>query len=637
MTRARIAGALLALAFTVLLGALVSVATATAAEVDEGLEGASWRLEQPPPPAQEGESPEQAAKLEPIGLGHIGDVEFFAPNRGLLITAGNGSTVHAGVWAYDGGGWKELANVCGATNGRIAWAAQNEFWTISDGRPGQAHNPQSGELPPLEDDTLCHFAGGQVVGSYAKLAFQADSYEAMDAAGCIKPDDCWFGGAPLSPQQPVTGAFHLHWNGATVSEEPYEGESQAVTDMRPFGERLYESVRVTQEARVTNSLEKPPVLHAINGSSSGSPFENIRGEVVAKVGAGETAPGQEGHVPLYVSGEFVEALGPLHLSADESGLWAAANAEAEVPLNSKPGQVTVVRDAPVAGEEDWQQLLGPATEPSGEALFPHDVVQGIAAEPGSESAWIALDSESDARNPSPTAKATVARISADGAVSDEQTLPSQAEEEAGVGAKGAASRITCPAVHDCWLATTQGWLFHLTTGDETLPIEDEGFSSLITSRPVDEGLPQVPPDAPPEDDSGLLGELPLIFSSPPKATKAQTEARTTVPLVSHVHSRLLHRTTLELRFHLAVKARVRLIAQFHGRTVASTPMRTLGGGDRALRLLLNPSRWPTKLDLQTHALVPLPTIASSNPSVETISTGLSFPRESVHSILGPQF
>ena len=28
----------------------------------------------------------------PVGLGKIGDIQFWAPNRGLLITAGNGST-----------------------------------------------------------------------------------------------------------------------------------------------------------------------------------------------------------------------------------------------------------------------------------------------------------------------------------------------------------------------------------------------------------------------------------------------------------------------------------------------------------------------------------------------------------------
>ena len=124
---------------------------------------ATWELApQPPPQPPTG----VAGSSTPIALGRIGDIEFWAPNRGLLITAGNPPTIPAGVWAYNGEAWHELANVCGASDGRIAWAGPDEFWTVSDGRPGQtvesAENP---EPPPLEDNTLCHFAGGQIVGS----------------------------------------------------------------------------------------------------------------------------------------------------------------------------------------------------------------------------------------------------------------------------------------------------------------------------------------------------------------------------------------------------------------------------------------------------------------------------------------
>jgi hypothetical protein len=99
-----------------------------------------------------------------------------------------------------------------------------------------------------------------------------------------------------------------------------------------------------------------------------------------------------------------------------------------------------------------------------------------------------------------------------------------------------------------------------------------------------------------------------------------------VPLLSDVHTRLLHGTTLELSFHLAVKARVRLLAKRHSHVVASTPMRTLKAGKRSLQLRLNVNRWPTKLDLQTQALAPLPTVSSLSSGVETISTSLAFPK-----------
>ncbi|HXP37352.1 MAG TPA: hypothetical protein VN817_06270, partial [Solirubrobacteraceae bacterium] len=125
---------------------------------------ATWRLEQPAPP----EPPVGVAGSgTPIGLGLVGDMQFWAPNRGLLITAGNGNTIPAGLWVYNGERWHLLSNVCGATDGRIAWAAPEEFWTVSDGRPGQAANPKTGLPAPLEDNTLCHFSHGEVVGSYA--------------------------------------------------------------------------------------------------------------------------------------------------------------------------------------------------------------------------------------------------------------------------------------------------------------------------------------------------------------------------------------------------------------------------------------------------------------------------------------
>src|ERR1035438_8714116 len=120
-------------------------------------------------------------------------------------------------------------------------------------------------------------------------------------------------------------------------------------------------------------------------------------------------------------------------------------------------------------------------------------------------------------------------------------------------------RSDCPAVHDCWLTTTQGWLFHLSDGSSLPRDEDPAFARLITYRPPDEGVPQVVPDAPPADDSGILGEPPPISSL--VTTKASTELRIAVPLLSDVHTRLVHGSALELRFKLAVKARGRLIAK----------------------------------------------------------------------------
>ena len=95
-------GSLAALALATFAVALGSVPVAARAE------GLAWRLEQPAPP--EGGSP--------TPLGRVGDIEFDQPNLGLLITAGDGSVIKPGVWAYTGTGWHQLATVCGANDGR---------------------------------------------------------------------------------------------------------------------------------------------------------------------------------------------------------------------------------------------------------------------------------------------------------------------------------------------------------------------------------------------------------------------------------------------------------------------------------------------------------------------------------------
>jgi hypothetical protein len=564
---------------------------AAASEGEGEASGAEWRLEQPtPPPPPVGVQGSSTT----IGLGHVGDIEFEAPNRGLLITAGNGNTISPGLWAYNGQNWHELSTVCGATDGRIAWAGGEEFWTVSDGRPGQASNPSTGEPAPLADRTLCHFAHGAVVGSYASPAFQENSYQAMHAAGCIVSTDCWFGGDPL-PEREDGDAFHLHWNGGSLVAEP-TSQGHAVEDMRLFEGRLFESVELlSQDVDAEEEIPFPYALRAIN--PSGSPFELIP------------------DVPLYGTEEFPQALGFLHLGADSGSLWAAAGPVKEPPAGSTTASVTVLRYEGGV----WTQVLGPGASSPTAAAIEGDVVNGIAPVPGTDGAWLALDSQEDAQQVSPTASALVAHVSSDGTVETE-TLPTPTEVAEGVGPKGAAANITCPAFDDCWMTTTQGWLFHLAPADERqLPLDgSSAFSGLITYRPPDEGLPQVTADAPPADDSG---ELPTTLTKPSLTlVPEQTEAKVREALLSSIHTRLVHGTTLELRFHLAVKARVKLVAMRKKAVVASTSTHTFAQGSRKLLLALNRRKWPTKLKLQTRALAPLPFLGTRAPSVNSVST-----------------
>ncbi|HEY4451190.1 MAG TPA: hypothetical protein VGN13_06305 [Solirubrobacteraceae bacterium] len=586
MRGARATGLFASLTASLLAAFLLAGPASAQPLADDG--GASWRLEQPPPPPP---PPGVQGSSTPVGLGRIGDIQFWSPNRGLLTTAGNGSTIPPGLWAYNGREWHELSTVCGASDGRIVWTGPDSFWTISDGRPGQASDA-AGNPPPLIDNTLCHFENGRVVASYASLAFRVDSYQPMHAAGCLGPSDCWFAGDALPA--PQSGSFHLHWNGSSLSAEPNTQNGYPVADLHSFAGQLFESVQLSGPLTSESSA-----LRLINPEGIVPQFET------------------PASLPFYGGEEFPTALEAFHLSDADGALWAAAGPVRETPSGSAPGQVTVAR----YDGQRWRQLLGAASEPSGAATFPEDTVTAVAGEPGGEAAWLALDTANDVLQPSPVATARVARITAAGTLSQEDNLQLPAGAE--TAPKGAAAKITCAAPHDCWLASTQGWLYHLSTGSEELPLDtDPAFAGLITERPADEGVPQVAPDTLPADNSGLLGEPPPTIGVLPENPKEQPP-RVHVALLSHIHSRLVHGTTLELRFHLAVRARIRLLARRKQTLVASTPRRVLAGGNRRLLLKLDPRRWPTKLQLQTHALAPLPTVVAGEGSgggSQTVST-----------------
>ena len=219
-------------------------------------------------------------------------------------------------------------------------------------------------------------------------------------------------------------------------------------------------------------------------------------------------------------------------------------------------------------------------------------------------------------------------ISAQGQVLGVQVLPTQQERELPSNAGGAVERLVCPAREDCWMATYNGWLYHLApSGERSLPRSElPGFpeGQVITERPHDEGVPQEVVDAPPPDTSGLREEQQELGSVP--GTKGAEEAKVTLPLVSHVHSRLIKGSVLQLSFHLAVKARVQLIAKRGKKVIAHTANRVLGRGNHTLELHLNPRHWPTKLALSTEALAPLPVVSSvtgEGANITTESTGLA--------------
>ncbi len=622
----RSATTVLLLALSLLAAALLAPAAGAAPLANDG--NAEWQVEQPLPPAPPGAETSEA----PVSLGHIGDIEFYEPNRGALITSGNGGSVKPGVWFYDGARWIELAEQCGATDGRIAWVGPDEFWTVSDGRAGQAV-ASSSERPPLADNTLCHFAPGapdaeghrhiEIVGSYGSVPFLGTSYQAMHVAGCLSATDCWFGGDPLP--EPQIGAFMLNWNGAGLAPQPFLAEGRPVWEMVSYEGRLYESMRLHRGDRVVSEEQFPPTLRSIKAGVSGeeSPFESVQPE----------------NNLLYAGSEFATALDYLRLSTADGALWAGAGAQVPgPPAGSSPAGVTILRKPP-GGE--WQSVLGPQPGetgelPPGQVAFPEDVLNSIGAEPGTSSAWLALEQEEHVLGHDPLDRASLARVSATGEISDRLEVPLPEDPH---GPLGAAQRVVCPAEHDCWATTANGWLLHLATeGERREPnvLADPVFSEIeggkpLAFRPPDAGVPQETPNEVPENDSGestFTRSEELV--KPPRAEPA----RVPVPLVTHLRTRVVHRTELVLSFHLAVKAKVRLKALRRGKVVAQTSMRTLAAGNRSLKLRLNPRRWPQHLKLQTHALAPLPTQTSASPTVGAISTSFVAPARLLSTGLG---
>jgi hypothetical protein len=504
------------------------------------------------------EQPVTGALGVPTAIGEIGDVEFWAPNRGMLITAGN-EGVKAGLFAYDGTGWYRYSTVCGGHEGRIAYAGPNDFWTISDQQAGQ----QTGEAPPPHI-SLCHFVNGAVVASYAEPQGVPASYLPMDAAACASPSDCWFGGERL-PGTTNVGAFHLHWDGSEVEPVPplteaapeIEDPGRSVSDLVFHQGAFYESVSVRPGDEAPEEAAEPSLLHQL--FSGGGPFA---------------------FVPLYPEaplGVDPEDLEGLHLGSDGEELWAVAGAAegSQVP-------VTALR----LGEAGFEQV---SIQDPGAVLASGDGIGDVAPEPGSAGAWLSYREPGDFEGSS----ARLARIHADGSVDSPVLLPGPGES---LAAKGPAGPVACPAQGQCWTATQKGWLFHL--GPDLPEESDPALHALVTYRPPDASLPSVPSTSLPEDDSGANagGDAPAaeIAEEPlPKRRPA---------LLTGLHQRVLAGHILELTFVLHARARVRLLAKRGASVVAKTRRYTLAKGKRQLRLPLDPKRWPTKLDLQVHAV-----------------------------------
>jgi hypothetical protein len=514
--------------------------------------GAGWHSEQPLTPGS----------AVPTSIGTVYDIAFWAPNRGMLITAD-------GLWAYDGAGWYPYAKVCGGVNGRIAWAGPLDFWTISDQPPGQP-NPTNESRSAL---SLCHFVNGAVVASYAQPTGQAGSYRPMSGAACLAPDDCWFGGERL-PGTVNTGAFHLHWDGATLTAWPspvtrdgsVTDPDRAVADIAAHQGALYESVTVDANPVPDEPSDQPFLLHTIQ---SGPPpaFTPLFTDPPVPYGDGVRPSDLEG----------------LMLSSDGDTLWGVAGGKQPTERPAGPIVVRLQGGLPMALTLDDPDHV----------LQGGGFVTGAAAEPGTDSVWVAYTPPGEGGGSIPRL-ARLVRVHGDGAVDEATALPSAAD---GIARKGSSDQVACAGPGQCWMATTDGWLFHL--GDPLPRDPEPAMHRLITYRPSDASTVIVSPDTLPEDDSGIAP--PVFFQPPPVGftPKADTPRKAKAKkLVTGIKRKMVARTRLQLSFTLTAKARVQLLAKRGTKVVARSKRRTLGKGRHKITLKLDRRRWPTKLDLR---------------------------------------
>jgi hypothetical protein len=513
-------------------------ATGTTAFASPARAAASWRLEQPsPPPPPAGVNPVD----RPLGLGQVGDIEFWTPNRGLLITGGNPPAIPAGLWAYNGTGWHLLSTVCGSGHGRIAWAGPDDFWTISDPAPNSS---AAGQIAT----TLCHFQNGSVVASYATPTGSNDPYQLMTAAACNGPSDCWFGGRGAQP--PLTGAFHLHWDGTALTDVLGPQDRQ-IEGLAAIGGQFFESVFASTADNPVPPEDQPVLLHRI--------VEGV-------------TPDQQFIDEPFIPSSDASVPGFLTFGSDGTNLWAAG------------GESSSVGPRPPMAARLIAGVFQPLNIDTTHFRAPNAFL-GVAPEPGVADAWLTVGTQQSESPPLPAAD--VARIAADGSTLEDDTVPAPGSGQPNKGS--AAGPIACPAANNCWMVTKEGWLFHYTDGSAPAQDTDSNFAGVIDQRPPDAGTATFYPDTSPLDDS--LANQQIIPITPKQPTPKQPKPKR---LVTHMRVRL-RGTTLLLSFKLTERSHVSLAGVRRGRIVARTPTRVLAPGPHVLSLKLDRRRWPTKL------------------------------------------
>ena len=459
--------------------------------------------------------------------------------------------------------------MCGATDGRIAWAGPGR---ILDGlrRAARAGRRRAGQ-PRRSKTTRC--------ATSPSGRRSSRSYASLGVPGRLLPGDAR-GGAASAPgllvrRRPAARRRRRRLPPAlgrrARDAEPYPRRATPSRTCALYG-GLYEGVAATQPSDPRSAA-----------NASVAARDQPRGHHAARSNSRHRT------CRSTAANEFPSALEFLHLSSADGALWAAAGPVREPPAGSSPGQVTVVRRF---DRQSWTQLLGPSDLLSGGGTVPRNRrVTSVAAEPGNRSAWLALDSQHDAAQPSPVAPAGLVTRLGRRARSPEPDLPRGGAGRR-IGPKGRRGANRLPgaarllAGHDAGLAVSpqrpaaersspQRHRPGVRGPDHRNARRDEGLPQIAARRAARRRLGPARRSAARRRRSLPENPTRTRFAGARAAALARPQ-----PLVAG--------TTLELSFHLAVKARVRLIAKRHSERRRRAPRRArFAAGNRELLLRLD--------------------------------------------------
>lgn len=529
-------------------------------------------------------------------LGNPADLSCWSRSRCLLLTAGN-SVAPNGLFIYNGDTWRQYATVCGSKDnnfGRIVWAGPTEFWTITEPSAPQDGASNTGL-------SLCRFKNGEVVGSYSTKISNggddpvSDPFRKVASGACISPTNCWFGGAAeLSPDASRIGSFHLHWNGSSI-KTVYAPARRAVTDITTIGGKYHESLLAGPKANTESNpnIGAPPdqsLIHEIDPALADASAFGANAWSPATV----DSLGVHGAELLAIDNNANEATVADAAWAVGGGATSGPGSFPDDPFDRGP--VAAVADADgIWTEVDAQSgLLGPDAQ-----------LIDVSVVPGTQTAFAAVLQDRTVGQ-TISGNARVMKLTP-GASPVVQTF----------GNKGTVVKIDCPAVDECWAATTDGWLYRYAEPGSTPPLDTEAaFATVVTFRP-NEVIEQAVSDAPPEDDS-------LLFAPPPPTDQLVEQPPTVKrlrPAVRSVRSKLVG-MKLRITFTVVRRARVSFTARKGRKVVASARTKVLRKGKHSVTLKLSRKRWPDRLSMKVTEPGQSRQDESTDDDVSTTSLGL---------------